>query len=1106
MIKTEKYLAIWQLNDKLQSIPIPHRKVCEEFEAISPDISGQEILNFLRCSNLIEVNSRGEYLLTFRGIQLRRNIPERIVAEKPENVPTGKEWERFRKVLSYYLNCVHLQERTQEYLNEYDLNRNFWIPILPPRWLKSPGQESRVKITFSREQKPAAQKLLTRQDDDEEIYLGYPVSAYILKSNSGICYSPIGLIPVDVLSSSATTLEINLRLEEAEINQQWLEFSFPQEQRNSIINHILRLHAKDEFRGVIDLLQALPLLERPEVRFDPEKLDLILPRPTKNEPRIPCNCAVLFVGKALRYSKTLKRELTYIRDHVSDAELDTTALAYIFREPLLKDTNPHTKFMPLPFIESNPEQMAAIDAALNLFSTKITGPPGTGKSQVAVNILANFIYNGKTALFTSKNHKAVEAIFERSRQLLSEPGLALVNFCTQADPNPWYRQDLDLLMAGAGAAEHKYDEESIFQIETAVDHWRHIENAYAPRHEILIRYERWLRQLKSVQSKMVMILEMAKAAELGAREFHELKYHVANLADTPELSWRTFLPWLKWNLGGKKKDALAREFLETVYPDFWHSVVDISELKKKFQRFSELYKQNIELYREGKPIEQEARKQPEIQMGERQLKCAFEKIVPHLRDALLIRRIRKIRELCDNPELINRLKNIMTFMKSANSPAFFQRLNSREAQEAETGFQIFSRYYPGWAVSLLSLTKASPCIPNLFDVVIIDEASQCDPASIIPALFRAKSVVMIGDSNQFPPVIDMKPLRNDFLKTKNRMTEVADQRFDFMSASAFDLSSVFPIMLKEHFRCAEEIADYFNDAFYANELHIRTDSSKLKMPAHLSNHHAISWVDVPNSQPGEVEAVIRTMKDLAANHYPGTIGIITPFRQYAEELKETLYPLLSRWPGKAGEDSVLISTANGFQGGERDLIIFVLGYNDELSKGKLWYAESQENRYIYNVAVSRARACLIIIGDRTRCRNSSVSVLNKLAQLPRPARQDSTEKRFESPWEEKLYNSLLDAGIETHPQYPLAGRRLDLALIQGELKIDIEVDGVHYHTDSDGERKMDDIYRDLQVGAMGWIVQRFWVYELRDDMPSCVEAIQRLVREKTAVSSENKTD
>ena len=308
-------------------------------------------------------------------------------------------------------------------------------------------------------------------------------------------------------------------------------------------------------------------------------------------------------------------------------------------------------------------------------------------------------------------------------------------------------------------------------------------------------------------------------------------------------------------------------------------------------------------------------------------------------------------------------------------------------------------------------------------------------------------------------------------------------------------------MLKEHFRCAREIAEYFNDVFYANELHIRTDSSKLKTPAHTSNHHAVAWVDVPNSNSGEIAAVQQTVKDLAENDYPGTIGIITPFREYMEELKTVLYPVVSKWQGKSKEDNILISTANGFQGGERDLIIFVLGYNDELSKGKLWYAEAPENRYIYNVAVSRAKAALIIVGDKTRCSRSSVSALKKLAQLPLPEKENRSGKLFESPWEKKLYNALLSAGIETLPQYPLAGRRLDLALIHGSLKIDIEVDGVHYHTDANGSRKMDDIYRDLQVGAMGWKVQRFWVYELRDDMPSCVETIRQLMTENTEEDS-----
>ena len=73
------------------------------------------------------------------------------------------------------------------------------------------------------------------------------------------------------------------------------------------------------------------------------------------------------------------------------------------------------------------------------------------------------------------------------------------------------------------------------------------------------------------------------------------------------------------------------------------------------------------------------------------------------------------------------------------------------------------------------------------------------------------------------------------------------------------------------------------------------------------------------------------------------------------------------------------------------------------------------------------------------------------------------------------------------------GRRLDLALIKGNLKIDIEVDGVHYHTDADGNRKMYDIYRDLQVGAAGWKIKRFWVYELRDNMDDCVKQIKQMI-------------
>ena len=102
-------------------------------------------------------------------------------------------------------------------------------------------------------------------------------------------------------------------------------------------------------------------------------------------------------------------------------------------------------------------------------------------------------------------------------------------------------------------------------------------------------------------------------------------------------------------------------------------------------------------------------------------------------------------------------------------------------------------------------------------------------------------------------------------------------------------------------------------------------------------------------------------------------------------------------------------------------------------------------------------------------------------------------ERSSLPGKKRLYDALQSEGIDSIPQYPLLGRRLDLAVIKDNIHIDVEIDGIHFHTQSDGTRKMDDYYRDLQVGAQGWIVKRFWVYELQNDMKSCVEQIQQLL-------------
>ncbi len=93
-----------------------------------------------------------------------------------------------------------------------------------------------------------------------------------------------------------------------------------------------------------------------------------------------------------------------------------------------------------------------------------------------------------------------------------------------------------------------------------------------------------------------------------------------------------------------------------------------------------------------------------------------------------------------------------------------------------------------------------------------------------------------------------------------------------------------------------------------------------------------------------------------------------------------------------------------------------------------------------------------------------------------------------------MFEALKSKGVEPEPQYPVLGRRLDLALVNKDKKIDIEVDGDRYHRNPDGTRKRDDVWRDIQMQGAEWKVMRFWVYQLRENMDNCVNKISKAWR------------
>src|SRR5690606_9750853 len=84
------------------------------------------------------------------------------------------------------------------------------------------------------------------------------------------------------------------------------------------------------------------------------------------------------------------------------------------------------------------------------------------------------------------------------------------------------------------------------------------------------------------------------------------------------------------------------------------------------------------------------------------------------------------------------------------------QLSKSVYKEYNSIFPKVSHLLPCWAVTALSARGKIPFEPGFFDLVVFDEASQCDIASALPLLYRAKSAAIIGDPKQLSHISTMQ--------------------------------------------------------------------------------------------------------------------------------------------------------------------------------------------------------------------------------------------------------------------------------------------------------------------------------------------------------------
>lgn len=294
--------------------------------------------------------------------------------------------------------------------------------------------------------------------------------------------------------------------------------------------------------------------------------------------------------------------------------------------------------------------------------------------------------------------------------------------------------------------------------------------------------------------------------------------------------------------------------------------------------------------------------------------------------------------------------------------------------------------FPCLIVSIRELGEFIPLEPNIFDIVIIDEASQVSIAQAFPAILRAKKVVVLGDAKQYSNVKShnasvevnnflFNGVKDAFRRSilslnESEREKVKDKVVNFnIKNSILDFMrniSNYQCSLKKHFRGYIEIIGYSNKTFYQNALQVMKIRGKsIKDVIQFYEVKADGTLEkFKNTNQAELDFILEELQRLKDEGFKGTIGIITPFTNQQKLITNQVYDS-ENWLFYQNEFKLKIMTFDSCQGDEKDIIYYsmVEKPNEDILKYifpiKLSNLEEEENGNLkaqrLNVGFSRAK-------------------------------------------------------------------------------------------------------------------------------------------------------
>lgn len=378
--------------------------------------------------------------------------------------------------------------------------------------------------------------------------------------------------------------------------------------------------------------------------------------------------------------------------------------------------------------------------------------------------------------------------------------------------------------------------------------------------------------------------------------------------------------------------------------------------------------------------------------------------------------------------------------------------------------------FPVWVVAAGALDRSLPLSCALFDVLIMDEATQCNLALALPALQRARRAVIVGDPKQLRHFSFLARSRQEQFALEHDVGRLAIS-LDYRQQSLLDyaMNAVArpsaQVWLEEHFRSHPELIDFSNRHFYEGRLKIVTDTRRLtEAPPRQIVRCPVRLADDINV--GEIDTLIAGLRrlveqtaQLPAADCP-SIGVLALFSALAQALQKRIMSEFDL--ATLNRHDLLVATPYGFQGEERDVMLIASGIYPGRSRAAWAYIERPD---VFNVAITRARQRQIVHvpEDLGNAPASSllVSYLNHHAPFSVPQR--GAVQAFGAVRQQMLL-ALEAIGCRCWVDFVVAGHRVDI-LVQQEARI----------------LAIDLIGADDELGG-AWMAERYALFE-RVDLP-----------------------